>query len=103
MLMSDISVESLANNFNQKIVSKGFFKGSLRYFSPYQSSGLMQIDREVVGLVLFGELSIELSNTESLVGAGFEFFLPPNVCFHATARHNGAHFIVAIQRMNLQS
>ncbi len=39
MDMSVISIESLAINFSQKLTSRGFYKGSLRHFNPYQSSG----------------------------------------------------------------
>lgn len=103
MDMSVISIESLANNFSQKLISLGFYKGSLRHFNPYQSSGVLQSSREVLGLVLQGELLIEFSNSQWVIDMSTEFFLPPNVYFQATAGEQGAHFLFARQRIRLNS
>jgi hypothetical protein len=103
MDMSVISIESLAMNFSQTLSARGFYKGSLRHFSPYQSSGVLQINREVIGLVLLGELLVEFSDSQRIIEIGTEFFLPPNVYFQATAGEHGAHFLFARKRMHLDS
>lgn len=100
MDMSVISIESLAINFSQKLTSRGFYKGSLRHYSPYQSSGVLQSNREVLGLVLLGELLLEYSDKEQIIEMGAEFFLPPNVYFQATAGEHGAHFMYARKRIH---
>jgi len=56
-------------------------------------------NREVLGLVLVGELLIEIEDSQSIFEQGGEFFLPPNIYFQATARENGAHFLFARQRL----
>jgi len=103
MDMSVISIESLAKNFSQTLSSRGFYKGSLRQFLPYQSSGVLQINREVIGLVLLGDLLIQYSDSLRVIEMGTEFFLPPNVYFQATAGEHGAHFLFARKRMNLDT
>ena len=101
MDMSVISIESLAIEFSQTLTARGFYKGSLRHFSPYQSSGVLQSNREVLGLVLLGELLVEFSDSQWVIEMGTEFFLPPNVYFQATAGEQGAHFLCARQRIQL--
>ena len=101
MDMSVISIESLAIEFSQKLTARGFYKGSLRHFRPYQSSGVLQSNREVLGLVLLGELLVEFSDSQWVIDLGTEFFLPPNVYFQATAGEQGAHFLFARQRIQL--
>jgi len=100
MDMSVISIESLAISFSQKLTSIGFHKGSLKHFTAYQSSGVLQSNREVIGIVLQGELLIEFSDTQWVIETGTEFFLPPNVYFQATAGEHGAHFLFARKRIN---
>jgi hypothetical protein len=96
---SVISIESLAIFFSQSLTRKGFHKGTLRHFSPYQCSGVLYINREVLGLVLMGELLIDIEDNQSIIEQGGEFFLPPNVYFQATAGEHGAHFLFARQRV----
>ncbi len=103
MDMSVISIESLAVNFSQTLTSRGFYKGSLSHFRPYQSSGVLQSNRKVLGLVLLGELLIEFSDCQRVIDMGTEFFLPPNVYFQVSADEQGAHFIFARQRMRFDS
>ncbi|MFZ4473297.1 MAG: hypothetical protein ACOYOX_11070 [Limnohabitans sp.] len=94
---SVISLESLAITFSQNLTLKGFTKRSLRYFKPYQSSGVVYINREVLGLVLMGELLIYIDENQSILEQGSEFFLPPNIFFQVTAGEHGAHFLYAHQ------
>ena len=96
---SVISIESVAITFSQNLISKGFTKRSLRYFRPYQCSGVIYTNREVLGLVLMGELLIEIEDNQSIFEQGGEFFLPSNVYFQATAGDIGAHFLFARQRV----
>jgi len=92
---SVISIESMAIIFSQSLVRKGFTKRGLRYFRPYQSSGVFFTDREILGLVLMGQLVIEIEDSKSILDEGDEFFLPSNNFFSATAGEHGAHFLFA--------
>ena len=48
MDMSVISIESLAIECSQTLTARGIYKGGLRHFRPYQSSGVLQSNREVL-------------------------------------------------------
>ena len=101
MDMSVISIESMAISFSQSLATRGYYKGSLKHFLPNQSSGVLQINREVIGLVLSGELLVEFSDTQWMIDTGTEFFLPASVYFQATAGEQGAHFLFARKRIQL--
>lgn len=102
MDISVVSIESLAINFSQTLLPRGFYKGSLRHFNALQSSGVIKSNREVIGLVLLGDLLIEFSDTQHVIGVGTEFFLPPHFYFQATAGEQGAHLIYAHKRTNTE-
>jgi len=92
---SVISIEALAKEFGHSLFERGFSSGVLRSLKPQQCSGVLESEHAVLGLVLSGELLIELPECLLLNGVGDEFFLPPNTYFQATAGEQGAQFLFA--------
>jgi hypothetical protein len=95
---SVFSIEALAKEFGHSLFERGFSRGVLRTLKPQQCSGVLETEHAVIGLVLSGELLIELPECLLLNGVGDEFFLPPNIYFQATAGELGAQYLFAKRR-----
>ena len=100
---SVISIEMLARFFNHSLRIRGFTRAIHREMNPSQCSSLLQQHFVVLGLVVAGELELELSEAHLIYGVGEEFMIPANTYFQATAGHTGVRLLFARQRSHLSS
>jgi len=100
---SVISIEMLARFFNHSLRIRGFTRAIHREMNPSQCSSLVQQHFVVLGLVVAGELELELSEAHLIYGVGEEFMIPANTYFQATAGHNGAQLLLAKKRLHIIS
>ena len=100
---SVISIEMLARFFNNSLRKRGFTRAIYWEMNPSQCSSLLQQHFVVLGLVVAGELELELSEVHQIYGVGEEFVIPANTYFQATAGHNGVRILLARRRTHLTS
>ena len=97
------SIEMLVRLFNHTLRKRGFTRAIHREMNHGQSSGILQQHFVVLGLVVAGELELELSEEHQIYGVGEEFMIPANTYFQATATDNGAQLLLAKKRMLLNT
>ena len=100
---SVISIEMLARFFNNSLRKRGFTRAIYWEMNPSQCSSLLQQHFVVLGLVVAGELELEISEVHQIYGVGEEFMIPANTYFQATATDNGAQLLLAKKRMLLNT
>jgi hypothetical protein len=96
---SVISIEELAKKFRQSLFQRGFSRASLSVLRPCQNSGLLTSDLAGLGLILAGDLMINLAEARVIYGAGDEFFIPAQTYYQATGGEFGTQFLFAKQRL----
>ena len=100
---SVISIEMLARFFNNSLRKRGFTRAIYWEMNPSQCSSLLQQHFVVLGLVVAGELELEISEVHQIYGVGEEFMIPANTYFQATAGDEGAQLLLAKKRMLLNT
>lgn len=93
----------LARLFNHSLRNRGFTRAIHREMYAGQSSGMQQHHFGVLGLVVAGELELELAEAHQTLGIGEEFTIPANIYFQATAGHSGAQLLLAKKRNLISS
>ena len=58
---SVISIQAMAKKFSQSLLQRGFSRASLKVLRPFQNSGLMASELAGLGLILAGDLMINLA------------------------------------------
>jgi hypothetical protein len=96
---SVISIEPLTKKFSQSLFKRGFSLASLKVLRPHQNSGLMASELAGLGLILAGDLMINLAEVQVIYGAGDEFFIPAQTYYQATGGEFGTQFLFAKQRL----
>lgn len=96
---SVISLEAMAKNFSQSLLQRGFSVASLSVLRPYQNSGFLTSNLAGLGLILAGDLMLNLAEAQVIYGAGDEFFIPAQTYYQATGGEFGTQFLFAKQRL----
>jgi hypothetical protein len=96
---SVISIQAMAKKFSQSLLQRGFSRASLKVLRPFQNSGLMASELAGLGLILAGDLMINLAEAQVIYGAGDEFFIPAHSYYQATGGEFGTQFLFAKQRL----
>jgi len=94
------SIEKLAHLFSLSLRKRGFTRAVHREMRPGQSSGVLQQSFGVLGLVVAGEIELEMSEAHEIYSAGQEFTIPANTYVQATAGDNGTYLLLAKKRIN---
>lgn len=100
---SSFSIEFLAKKFGYSLLERGFSNGLFKELGPHETLGVQETQGAILGLVLTGDLLINMPDSMQIYGETEEFFLPPNVFFEATAGEKGAKLLVAHQVSNARS
>jgi hypothetical protein len=95
MDMSVISIDALVKEFGESLFERGFSKGILNQFKPFQSTNVILGDHAVIGIVLTGELLFQFQECLIINGVGDQFFVPANTHYQVTAGRDGAQFLFA--------
>jgi quercetin dioxygenase-like cupin family protein len=103
MDISVTSIDMLARLFNHSLRNRGFTRAIHREMYAGQSSGMQQHHFGVLGLVVAGELELELAEAHQTLGIGEEFTIPANIYFQVTAGHSGAQLLLAKKRNLISS
>jgi hypothetical protein len=82
-----------------KYHSRNQFLNCGRWWVRYQNSGLLTSDLAGLGLILAGDLMINLAEVQVIYGAGDEFFIPAQTYYQATGGEFGTQFLFAKQRL----
>jgi hypothetical protein len=97
METSSYSIEFLAKKFGYSLFERGFSNSIFKELGPHETIGVQETHGAVLGLVLTGDLLINMPDSMQIYGETEEFFLPPNVFFQATAGEKGVKLLVAHQ------
>lgn len=94
---SSFSIEFLAKKFGFSLFERGFSNSIFKELAPYETIDIQETHGAVLGLVLTGDLLINMPDNMQIYCESEEFFLPPNVFFQATAGENGVKLLIAHQ------
>ena len=83
MYTPTISIELLVKKFGYSLYERGFSNSFFKELSPYETIGVQEAQGAVLGLVLIGELLINMPDSMQIFSATEEFFLPPNIFFES--------------------
>ena len=89
------SIEAMAREFGETLFQRGFSKGALHEFRPYQTTDVLCATHAVIGVVLNGELLFQFQDCLIINGIGDQFFVPANTHYQVTAGSEGAQFLYA--------
>ena len=92
------STESVAENYSQSLLERGFNKGNLRTIKPFHTTGLCFTNRIILGLVISGNLEVQTSLSVNHFVSDEEFLLPVSLHFQVSAGVLGAVIFFARQK-----
>jgi hypothetical protein len=83
--------------YRKSMAERGFSKGSLRTFKPFQSTGFAFTNRIIIGVVISGKLEVQTALSVNQFEKDDEFLLPANLHFQVSAGVDGAAIFFARQ------
>ena len=97
---SVISIVSLIEICEKKVISIGYKKGHQRTLEPYQSSRIECLTRSIFCFVLTGRVDVHTPNTIFSVSQGDEIVLNEKQLFQISAGDQGAQIYIALKIKN---
>lgn len=97
---SVMSIEKTLKEFSSSIQKRGFNKCRVINLSAQQKTGYLKFNYDLIGLLLAGEVALELGHSQVPLSVGEEFHIPSENSFQLITGDAGAKVLYGLGFIN---